>query len=157
MRSSPPFLVAFVGWLLPGAGYALIGQTARGIVVGAAILILFFGGILVAGIRVIDVPGFDDHGDKALVARTNYWVLVASPQSAIVDKPWYVGQILAGPVTIIASQLSINAAKGDNPYPKVKARIGEIGTLYTAIAGMLNLLAMIDAGHRAQHQKKEPA
>ena len=57
---------------------------------------------------------------------------------------------------MIASKLSIEAGQGTNPYPKVKARIGEIGTLYTAIAGMLNLLAMIDAGHRAQHQK-EPA
>jgi hypothetical protein len=27
----------------------------------------------------------------------------------------------------------------------------DIGTLYTAIAGMLNLLAMIDAAYRATH------
>jgi hypothetical protein len=34
-------------------------------------------------------------------------------------------------------------------YPAAKSRLGEIGTLYTAIAGMLNLLAIIDASHRA--------
>jgi Family of unknown function (DUF6677) len=129
-----------------------MGQRSRGIVVGAAILVLFLGGILLAGIRVIDVPGYTDHGQKALVDHTDQWTLTTHPLDAIIDKPWYVGQILAGPLTLIGSELSIDAAHGDNPYPKVKARVGEIGTLYTAVAGMLNLLAMIDAGHRAQHK-----
>jgi len=36
-------------------------------------------------------------------------------------------------------------------YAKIeaKARLAEIGTLYTAVAGMLNLLTMIDASYRA--------
>ena len=33
--------------------------------------------------------------------------------------------------------------------PKTHSRIAEIGTLYTAIAGMLNLLAIIDSASRA--------
>jgi hypothetical protein len=32
---------------------------------------------------------------------------------------------------------------------ETKARLAEIGTLYTAVAGMLNLLTIIDASHRA--------
>ena len=36
---SPP-LVAFAAWLLPGGGYLLIGQRARGVVVGVTILLL---------------------------------------------------------------------------------------------------------------------
>jgi hypothetical protein len=32
---------------------------------------------------------------------------------------------------------------------EAKARLAEIGTLYTAVAGMLNLLTIIDAAHRA--------
>ncbi|HWB55198.1 MAG TPA: DUF6677 family protein [Tepidisphaeraceae bacterium] len=156
MKGVPPFLVVFVSWLFPGAGYWLMGQRGRAAVVGTSILILFLGGVLLAGIRVIDVPGYNDHGEKAMVDHTQDWMLTSHPFAAIFDKPWYVGQILAGPVTLICSKISIDAAQGENPYPKVKARIGEIGTLYTAIAGMLNLLAMIDAGHRAQRQG-EPA
>ncbi|HEY1685507.1 MAG TPA: DUF6677 family protein [Tepidisphaeraceae bacterium] len=151
MRSSP-FAVVVVGWLIPGAGYWLLGQRARAMVVGIAVIVLFLLGILIGGMRVIDVPGFNDHGQKALVDRTDTWVLYGNFTGTIVDKPWYVAQILTGPVTLICSKLSVDASQGDNPYPKVKARIGEIGTLYTAIAGMLNLLAMIDAGHRAQKE-----
>ena len=35
---------------------------------------------------------------------------------------------------------------------KSHARVNEIGVLYTAVAGMLNLLAMIDAAHRAARE-----
>ena len=37
---------------------------------------------------------------------------------------------------------------------EAKARLFEIGTLYTAVAGMLNLLTVIDAAHRAAHGGK---
>jgi hypothetical protein len=70
---------------------------------------------------------------------------MARPLAEIANKPWYICQIMAGPVSLISSKLSIEAGSG----PKVKARLGEIGTLYTAVAGMLNLLAIIDAAHRA--------
>jgi hypothetical protein len=36
---------------------------------------------------------------------------------------------------------------------EAKARLAEIGTLYTAVAGMLNLLTIIDASHRAARIK----
>jgi hypothetical protein len=157
----PPPLVALAGWILPGAGYWLIGQRARAVVVGATILLLFFLGIFVAGIRVIDVPGYDEYGQKTLV-RTNTdrdgaWVLTTRPLAEIINKPWYVGQILAGPITLVASRISLNAAAGPSPYPKTKARLGEIGTLYTAVAGMLNLLAIIDAAHRASAMPRPTA
>ena len=156
MDGTPPFLVALAGWVVPGAGYWLIGQRGRAILVGVAILVLFFSGILFAGMRVIDVPGYDDHGQKVLMAdRSGDWKLLAQPFASIVDKPWYVAQILTGPVSIICSKLSLDASRGPDPYPKVKSRLGEIGTLYTAIAGMLNLLAIIDAGHRAQNEGEQ--
>jgi hypothetical protein len=34
----PPPLVALAGWLLPGAGYWLIGQKVRAVTVGVTIL-----------------------------------------------------------------------------------------------------------------------
>src|SRR4051812_35337040 len=48
--ASPPPLVALAGWLLPGAGYWLIGQRTRAITVGTTILTVFVLGILVSGI-----------------------------------------------------------------------------------------------------------
>jgi hypothetical protein len=72
----------------------------------------------------------------------------------IANKPWYVGQFLAGPMCLIASSTSIDQSRkiepnGNASVPRSHSRIYEIGTLYTAIAGMLNLLAIIDASYRA--------
>jgi hypothetical protein len=177
-------LVALAGWIVPGAGYLLIGQRTRGIVVGVTILCLFVMGMLIAGIRVIDVPGYDELGRRQYVrieqdvrgrmreaksadpfpgpSSDNWrpagqwqWVLWAHPFSEIFNKPWFVGQILAGPICLISANFSLDVARPANPgslkprIPKSHSRVAEIGTLYTAVAGMLNLLAIIDASYRA--------
>ena len=41
------------------------------------------------------------------------------------------------------------AGGGEPPGVVSHGRVNEIGVLYTAVAGMLNLLAIIDASHRA--------
>jgi hypothetical protein len=81
--------------------------------------------------------------------------LKKQPLAELADKPWYVGQILCGPITLLASAVSVNAAhpSPDNPgverWPSSHSRSWEIGALYTAVAGMLNLLVIIDSAHRA--------
>jgi len=195
--SAPP-IVAVAAWILPGAGYALIGQRARAVVVGVTVIVMFLSGILIAGIRVIDVPGYDslgfevrlrsaalsrdtqrrDVGQKMEWYDPNFYAgdraLTTRPLGEIVNKPWYVGQVLTGPICLIASKLSLAAAKPqdlkaaitnrDARKPGVAAshaRIAEIGSLYTAIAGMINLLAIIDsasrAGRHGEPATKEPA
>jgi hypothetical protein len=159
----PPTLVAITGWLLPGAGYFLIGDAARGVVVGVTILAMFIGGVLLAGIRVIDVPGYDKAGQRvkidpngrrieSIAHDRHYdfapWALTGRGFfGEMVNKPWYVCQILTGPICLIASSASLTAAS--EAVPSSHARIYEIGTLYTAIAGLLNLLVVIDSAHRA--------
>ena len=51
--------MAIAAWLIPGSGYLLLGQRGRGLGVGITIITLFLLGILVAGVRVIEVPGFE--------------------------------------------------------------------------------------------------
>ena len=85
------------------------------------------------------------------------WSLRVHSFPEIANKPWFVGQILAGPICLAAARVSTTAAHtpivtphGSEPgLPRSHARIGEIGTLYTAVAGMLNLLAIIDSAYRA--------
>src|SRR4029079_11195026 len=67
---SPP-LVLFAGWLLPGAGYLLLGQRARGIVVGATIILLYTSGVLIGGVRSIQVPGYGENGGRLYVVQQN--------------------------------------------------------------------------------------
>lgn len=156
-------MVALAGWLVPGAGYWLIGQRARATAVCAGVLGLFVLGVLVAGVRVIDVPGWERRDGSPVRVHPqggfrinpddpNYarapWVLRSGGiVKEVLNKPWYVGQVFAGPVNLLASWGSIAAARAGAPASH--ARIAEIGTLYTAVAGMLNLIAMIDASHRA--------
>jgi hypothetical protein len=166
--SAPSPLVAIAGWLIPGGGYLLIGQKLRGIVIGITIVCLFVMGLLIAGIRVIDVPGYDDQGRRVELdsrgmkidhaARPDVsgeWALWSRPFSEVANKPWFVGQILAGPICLISAHYSLDLAQPRNPgsiysiVPKTHSRIAEIGTLYTAVAGMLNLLAIIDSAYRA--------
>src|SRR5689334_2378668 len=116
---APAPLVAAAGWVLPGVGYLLIGQKARAIVVGITILVLFMCGLLIGGVRVVDVPGYDDQGRRVVLdARGNVdrsgrsnasgdWALTARPFAEIANKPWFVGQILAGPMCLIAAHYSL--------------------------------------------------
>jgi hypothetical protein len=82
--------------------------------------------------------------------------LIADFTTELSDKPWFVGQILCGPLTLAMSAVSVHQARPqringhliDGVTPS-HSRSWEIGALYTAIAGMLNLLAMIDATYHA--------
>jgi hypothetical protein len=129
--SPPAPLVALAGWLVPGSGYWLIGHRTRGVVIGVAVIVLFVLGILIAGVAVVEAPNLS--GGSGIVGR-------------ILQKPWFLGQVMTGPIGLVCAWIGQGVA---DDYPAAKARLGEIGTLYTAIAGMLNLLAIIDASHRA--------
>jgi len=134
INASPP-VVALAGWVLPGLGYWLIGQRGRAIACGLTILLVFFGGILIAGVRVVQAPEMSGSGNTV---------------QKILQRPWFIGQVLTGPLGITAAVISDKLAASET-YGKIetKARLAEIGTLYTAVAGMLNLLTIIDASHRA--------
>jgi hypothetical protein len=198
---SPP-LVALLGWVLPGGGYLLLGQYGRAMGVGITIILLFLLGLLIGGIRVIEVPGYDvATGDPVMttmlvqVYDTNSkktviepardpvsgevikkWAMEASPLNEIRDKPWSVPQALAGPMAIVSGYFSVKAAAIDPDAPidpmtnkhssygaLSHARVNEISSLYLSVAGLLNLMAIIDAAWRASHineqwsLKKEPA
>lgn len=138
--AAPP-VVALVGWLLPGAGYWLIGQRVRAIVCGVTIIVIFLFGILISGVRVVQAPDMTGRGNLL---------------SHVLTRPWFLGQVLTGPLGIgsayASDQLARSAAYG---AIEAKSRLAEIGTLYTAVAGMLNLLTIIDAGYRAGAMQRD--
>jgi hypothetical protein len=137
-RSPPPAaIVALAGWIVPGLGYFMLGHRARAMTVGVTIVLLFAGGLLIGGVRVVDAPDFTSGAASQLPGR-------------VLQKPWFIGQAMAGPIGLAAAYASQAAAASPELRDVVShARVWEIGTLYTAVAGMLNLLAIIDAAHRA--------
>src|SRR4051812_24650042 len=134
---TPP-VVALAGWLVPGAGYWLIGQRGRAVTCGVTIIAVFVLGILISGIRVVQAPDFTGPGNA---------------MQHVLTRPWFIGQALCGPMGIGAAYVSDQLAHSPT-YGKIeaKARLAEIGTLYTAVTGMLNLLTIIDAAHRAAEE-----
>ncbi|MDB5331621.1 MAG: hypothetical protein JWP03_2772 [Phycisphaerales bacterium] len=182
--SSPPApaLVALAAWVLPGAGYALLGQYARAITIGTTILLLFVLGLLIGGIRALEVPGYNAHGGKLISwvkgqnrnggapyglrasdaplppgAREEGWVVVTHPLDELRSKPWSIAQIMIGPIDVLCDWWSVVVSQPSDPNnpnssriaARSHSRINELGVLFTAVAGMLNLLAIIDSSHRA--------
>lgn len=148
-REAPPApVVALAGWAVPGLGYALVGERKRAWLSGGAIVAVFLLGLLIAGVRCVDVPGYDARGNLRLVGRLGQGqsVLRVDPVHAVLDKPWYIPQVLTGPIALGASVWSVHVS---DDVTKSTGRLWDIGTLYTAVAGMLNLLTILDAAHRA--------
>jgi hypothetical protein len=97
--------------------------------------------LLIGGMHVIDAP-------------------TGLSVQLVLQKPWFIGQVLAGPVTLFASHLANNWGMHIDPMTGKQmvgvamshARVNEIGILYTAVAGMLNLMAIIDAAYRSSNE-----
>lgn len=115
-------VVGLAGWLLPGAGYFLLGEKKRAIIIFAAISTTFCLGLYVGSIGVID--------------SVEAW-------------PWYIAQIMNSPMV---AALGYIAAGGGYP---VYARPSEIGQIYTSIAGLLNLLCIVNAVYLAHLRRAE--
>jgi hypothetical protein len=190
-RAAWPPATAVAGWLLPGAGYWMIGQRARGVVVGITIVTLFVMGLLIGGVRVLEVPGYGPNGQPIHIIRGQFQrrysseiltidlpmedghppqglrlisgtpiapIMLGEPFTEIRDKPWSIAQVMAGPIALLAGAWSVEQARpasaSDEALPagsRSHARLNEIGVLYTAVAGMLNLMVIIDAAYRAAY------
>jgi hypothetical protein len=176
-RNRSPLLVVLAGLLLPGLGYWLVGQRRRALAVGGAILLMYLLGLLVAGVRVVEVPGWDEDGQKVYYSlhrfrdqegnlRVAYrqvegqpregepanWVLTLNFRGEVFNHIWFVPQSLMGLPTVVAGYLSIDAAQAG--VAKSLSRAAEVGTLCTSVAGMLNLLAVIAAASLAAREEE---
>ncbi len=146
---------------MPGLGYWLLGQRTRGLTIGVTVILLFLAGILIGGVRVLEVPGYNRDGGKIIVSRgaDARWVMTVAPLSEIANKPWSITQVLTGPLGLFGFFASAWASRPSGPAMSapgvgVHSHVNEIAVLYTAVAGMLNLLAILDASARAGQASK---
>lgn len=138
--------------LFPGAGHVIRGQTERGIKIASGILGLFLGGILIGGIDVIDSK--EDRVwfyGKALVGpiafgvdfvHQNYFkvrLIVHDPRGQKIED-----RRSAGPDE--GRDERGNPTPGGTP-PNIKSlsKVNELGTLFATVAGMLNVIVIVDA------------
>lgn len=166
--------VAFVlSIALPGAGHAYLGETRRAILIGSGVLGMFFGGMLIGGIDVVDRrEDFVWFLGQALVGPiafgTDYvhehMIKVRDPSGVIRSAhPYEIRNPKNGHPIMVrdpesgaplqfpdprtgTSRLSTPADRP--PNKKSLGRVNEIGTLFCTLAGMLNLICMIDVIRR---------
>ncbi|MBX3358586.1 MAG: hypothetical protein KF745_09160 [Phycisphaeraceae bacterium] len=161
-----------LAFLIPGAGHAYLGMYRRAALIFVGVLGLFFGGMLIGGINTVDrrenfvwflgqsfvgpiAFGVDYLHDTAFKVydqhapfgrRAAYPFEIRDPRSG---NP----VVVRDPVTLAPREF-VDPATGQRrttadtdrpPYIKSLGRINEIGTLYATIAGMMNLICIIDA------------
>lgn len=125
---------AVLAWILPGLGHAVIGQRARGLRIGVGVVGLFLAGILIGGLGVVD--------------RSDLW---------------FYAQVGAGPLSFAADWLNAALLKSGAAAPLIEAPMSppasslravahphEFGTLYCAMAGLMNVVAVLDVLSRRE-------
>lgn len=118
-----------LGWMLPGLGHLRLGQPRRGWAIMAGVLGLFLIGVLVGGVHVVD--------------RKDQWL-------------WFLPQSLSGPLALLADYLNATFVKTGRFGTPSLGRVNEMGTLFVALAGLMNLTAMIDAATRQPGTDMQP-
>jgi hypothetical protein len=120
-RESFQPVAAVLAYLFPGAGYLYLGQRTRALWFCAGVLSLILAGTLIGGIDVID-------------RHRN------GPTDG--DPWWFIPQAGAGPL-IFAIDWVRETRLQSSITPSI-GRVNEVGILYVVMAGMLNLIAVVD-------------
>jgi len=171
--------------IIPGGGHLVLGEHKRAALVATGILGLFFGGILVGGIDVIDsredrvwffgqalvgpvafgvdylhqnkIKGIDDaYFDGGPGSRSTHESRLAEGRAALRSaNPGEVRRVEQVSVAMLKGGtkleevpiLSVPAGGGGDRGPNIKSlsKVNELGTLFATIAGMLNVIVVVDA------------
>ncbi len=64
------------------------------------------------------------------------------------DRLWFAGQVLIGPTALV-----VDYVRSSNKPPNHSiGRVNELGTLYSALAGVMNLLVILDVVGRTEEE-----
>ncbi len=123
-----PILTCILAWLLPGSGHLLVGRKGRAAVVFLAVGACFAVGLLMHG------PFFEPTSGGDLLSR-------------LIQYGGFVGDLANGLFYLVASWL------GYGP-PQSAGHNADYGSKFLVCAGLLNILAMVDAYEIATRQKE---
>jgi hypothetical protein len=139
-----PGLAALLAWLWPGAGHLYQGRTAKGILFMVCVLGTYFYGFALGEGHVVYASW------RKIDRRLPYLCQVGVGLPALPalvqtmgDKPLF-GEFMKQPQVLPGWQVGTEA----DELSKWHASAGimfEFGTLYTMVAGLLNILAIYDA------------
>jgi hypothetical protein len=120
---APAVLLA---WLVPGGGHFLLKRPARGAILGGSVVIVFLLGLMMRGTL------FQPEGGDLLTMVIYYG--------------GFIGDLLAGILYILTVWLGYS-------QPDMPGHVHDYGTKFLVAAGLLNLLAIVDAYEIATGRK----
>lgn len=155
-----PFVAAVLGWLWPGTGHLYQRRYAKGILFMVCILATFFYGLSLGGGHVVYASfGAEKHGAaakswKRFLSRWHYGcqVCVGVPAFPALVERFRMDDgkdpLLGGWMAPPYGPESPENPGGHDQLSDWHSELHfffEIGTLYTVVAGLLNVLAIYDA------------
>jgi hypothetical protein len=146
-------LALLLAWMVPGLGHYYQGRISKGILYSVCILGLFGVGLFLGDGRIVywrwQYP-MSNPETFCFPYLFQFWTglpaVLGIVQATLLhySKDFILWGFMAEP-----TQTAINSL-----YPKGK--LAEIGTLYTMVAGLLNVLAMYDAYEGPAHIESDP-
>ena len=134
-----PILAAILAFLVPGAGHAYQGRTLKAMIFSICILSLFFGGLWIGNGKVVysNWTADDYRWQYILQAGVGLPAAPAALQAFWIDKydREFAGGWMARP----------NSPDTLSQWHRESSAGFDLGTLYTMIAGILNILVIFDA------------
>ena len=124
-------IAALLAWVIPGAGHFFIGERSRGLIFMVTIALTFWGGVAIGGVKNTVNPQ-----DRTL---------------------WFLGQACAGihPFLAIAWSRQVEIpSEADRSRWIAYGQMEDISIVYTAIAGMLNVLVILDVMIRTERREE---
>ena len=120
-------LPVLAGWIVPGAGHFMLKKTGRGALLFAAVLLMFLFGLSMSGMMFTPEKGAD-----LLTSVINYGGFVCN--------------LAAGGMYLLATMFGYS-------QPDMPGAVHDYGSKFLVTAGLLNILAMVDAYEIAAKKK----
>jgi Family of unknown function (DUF6677) len=126
-------LAGLLAWIVPGLGHFFVGDRARGWIILITITLTFWGGVAIGGVRTS-----------------------VDPQR---QKLWFMAQVCCGSNTLAAYAWGQSERRGlpEGALATSEWRSSELALVFTGVAGLLNLLAIMDALMRADPASRTAA
>jgi hypothetical protein len=122
-----PWLTVVLAWLIPGSGHFFLGRRGRAAIFFVTVAVAFMIGVLMRG------PLFEPAGGGEVLSRLIQW-------------GGFIGNLACGLFYFLAVWL------GYGP-PDQAGHDPDYGSKFLVVAGLLNILGMVDAYEIATKQK----
>jgi hypothetical protein len=150
-----PYQAAFLAWLVPGLGHFYQRRTGKGWLYAICILGLYLTGFLLGEGKIVYwrwVNPLNNPEKFCLYYLGQFFVGLPALPALIQGTIHYLAPDLSPPFGGFMAEPSQIVLNGLQPR---LSKLVEIGTIYTTVAGLLNVLAIFDAFEGPAHLDAE--